>query len=181
MAKATTVLSPREVMIRLAKVWRPLFNDINSHYTVNSQGKVILDKKTVEDMSIFSSIEKKLKDAFLQQLLNDAKLVREEAKKKRDYGIAEKLLKDIESMLKSIKREELIRKRQARYLRNLAKHLGGNVKKIEGEIRKEERRAKRELEKTFKAKTIKGKEKQKIFKKMSKHKTKPKQFKFPFK
>jgi len=51
MGKATTVLTPREVMVRLARAWRPLFNDINAHYTVNNQGKVVLDKKTVEDIN----------------------------------------------------------------------------------------------------------------------------------
>jgi|SRR3989338_1136183 len=152
MAKATTALSPRESMIRLSRAWRPLFNDINSHYKVDAKGKVMLDRKTAEDLSIFSSLERKLKDAFLQQLLNDAKIIREEAKRKKDFGMAESLLREIEALLKSIKREELVRKRQARYLKSLASKLGGDVRRIESELRREEREARRDIERTFKAK-----------------------------
>ncbi len=178
MKKATTVLSPREAMIRLARAWRPLFNDINSHYKVGSQGKVMIDKRITEDLNIFSSIERKLKDSFLQQLLNDARIIGEYAKKNKNFKAAESLLKEIEVLLKSIKRDELIRKRQSAYLRRLAMQLGGNVRKIERDIEKEQKRAQIELEKTFKQKEIK--DKGKIFNKILRQK-KPKQLKIPFK
>lgn len=152
MVKITTVLSPREAMIRIARAWRPLFNDINAHYKADSRGRVILDKKAAADMGIFGSMNLKLKDAFMQQLLNDARIIGEEAKKKKNYKLAQGLLKEIEGLLKSIKRESILRKRQARYLKSLARSLGGNVKRIEREVRREEIRARSELEKTFKTK-----------------------------
>ncbi len=152
MARATTILKPREIMVRLARAWRPLFNDINSHYKVSKAGKVVVDKKIVEDMGIFSSLDTKLKDSFLQQLLADAKAVGEWAKDTGSYRRAQDLLMEIEALLKSIKREELVRKKQAKYLKRLASHLGGDVRKIERDVRREAGKAMRELEKTFKAK-----------------------------
>ena len=137
MDRATTALSPREAMVRLARAWKLLFNDINAHYKVDGKGRVILDAKIAEEMSIFSSLDKKLLDSFLQQLLHDARVIREEAKQNKDYKTAEELLREIEALLKSIRREELIRKRQAGYLRRLAASLGGNIQRIEREIERE--------------------------------------------
>lgn len=152
MAKATTLLSPREIMGRLAGAWRPLFNNINSHYRVSKEGKVIVDKKIAESMGIFSSLDTKLKDSFLQQLLADARAVGEYAKNTGGYRRAQGLLMEIEALLKSMRREEIVRKKQAIYLKRLAGHLGGDVRKIEKDVRREARKARRELERTFKAK-----------------------------
>jgi len=143
MEKATTALSPREAMVRLARAWKPLFGDINAHYRVDSKSKVILDERIAEEMRIFSSLERKLNDSFLQQLLHDAKLIGEEAKKNRDYKTAENLLREVEALLMSIKRDELIRKKQASYLKRLAAHLGGNVRKIEREVEREVKKQKK--------------------------------------